>query len=56
MLPIGNQTPWRRSSVLHVEPWYLKIQPLKKWPTAQPGEMVRIWRDGGFVRIQVHTT
>lgn len=48
MLAVGNQTPWRRRSVRQVELWRLKIQPLKKWPAAQPRRMVRIWRDGGL--------
>lgn len=54
MLAVGNQTPWRRRSVRQVELWRLKIQPLKKWPAAQPGRMVRIWRDEGVGRV--HTT
>lgn len=47
MLAVGNQAPWRRRSVLQVELWRLNIQPLKKWPAAQPGRMMRISRDGG---------
>lgn len=59
MLAVGNQTPWRRRSVRQVELWRLKIQPLKKWPAAQPRRMVRIWRDGGregsyHIKLQSH--